>query len=97
MPYHRKTTPQFVEEAQRVHGEKFDYSEVEYANTHTPVRIKYRQCGVVFMQEPASHLAGSGCLKCGKKTDGKMSQKTIIARARDLLDDTLFHIHATSE
>lgn len=55
MPYHRKTTPQFVEEAQRVHGEKFDYSEVEYANTHTPVKIKCRQCGVVFMQEPASH------------------------------------------
>ena len=59
----RKTTLQFVEEAQRVHGEKFDYSEVEYVNTHTPVKIKCRQCGVVFMQEPASHLAGSGCSK----------------------------------
>ena len=42
MPYRRKTTPQFVEEAQRVHGEKFDYSEVEYVNTHTPVKIKCR-------------------------------------------------------
>jgi len=40
MPNHRKTTPQFVEEAQRVHGEKFDYSGVEYVNTHTPVKIK---------------------------------------------------------
>ncbi len=39
MPYHRKTTPQFVEEAQRVHGEKFDYSEVEYVNTH--IRINF--------------------------------------------------------
>lgn len=56
MPYQRKTTPQFVEEAQRVHGEKFDYSEVEYVNTYTPVKIKCRQCGVVFMQAPASHL-----------------------------------------
>jgi Zn finger protein HypA/HybF involved in hydrogenase expression len=74
MPYHRKTTTQFVEEAQRVHGEKFDYSEVEYANTHTPVKIKCRQCGVVFMQEPASHLAGCGCPKCSKKkTDRKTS------------------------
>ena len=75
MSYHRKTTPQFVEEAQRVHGEKFDYSEVEYINTHTPVKIKCRQCGVVFMQEPASHLAGCGCPKCSKKkTDRKMTQ-----------------------
>ncbi len=47
MPYHRKTTPQLVEEAQRVHGEKFDNSEVEYVNTHTPVKIKCRQCGVI--------------------------------------------------
>ena len=56
IPYYRKTTPQFVEEAQRVHGEKFDYSEVEYVNTHTPVKIKCRQCGVVFLQEPVISL-----------------------------------------
>ena len=88
MPYHRKTTPQFVEEAQRVHGEKFDYSEVEYVNTHTPVKIKCRQCGVVFMQEPASHLAGCGCPKCSKKkTDRKMSQETFITRARNVHGD----------
>jgi len=48
MPLHRKTTSQFVEDAQKVHGDRFDYSEVEYVNTHKPVRIKCRQCGVVF-------------------------------------------------
>ena len=47
----RKTTPQFAEEAQRVHGEIFDYSEIVYVNTHTPVKIKCRECGVVFMQK----------------------------------------------
>ena len=50
MPIHRKTTSQFVEDARQVHGDWFDYSEVEYVNTHKPVRIKCRQCGVVFMQ-----------------------------------------------
>jgi len=49
----RKTTSLFVEVAQKVHGDKFDYSDVEYVNTHKIVRIKCRQCGVVFMQEPA--------------------------------------------
>jgi hypothetical protein len=39
MPLHRKTTSQFVEEARQVHGERFDYSEVEYVITHKPVRI----------------------------------------------------------
>ena len=80
MPYHRKTTPQFVEEAQRVHGEKFDYSEIEYINTHTLVKIKCRQCGVVFLQEPASHLAGCGCSKCSKKTDRKMTQEAFYCK-----------------
>ena len=97
MKKQRKTTLQFVEEAQRVHGEKFDYSEVEYINTHTPVKMKCRQCGVVFMQEPASHLAGSGRLKCGKKTVWLMSQEVFIARARKVHGDIPFHTHTTSE
>ena len=45
MPVQRKTISQFVEEAQKVHGNKYDYSEVEYVNTHTPVKIKCGQCG----------------------------------------------------
>lgn len=56
----RKTTSQFVKEAQKVHGNKFDYSEVEYVNTHTPVRIRCRRCGVVFLQELAEQLRGRG-------------------------------------
>lgn len=97
MPNHRKTTPQFVEEAQRVHGEKFDYSEIEYINPHTLVKIKCRQCGVVFLQEPASHLAGCGCPKCSKNTVWLMSQEAFIARARKVHGDIPFHTHTTNE
>ena len=53
-----------------MHEEKFDYSEVEYVNTHTPVKIECRQCGVVFMQEPASHLAD-----CGQDADSQQEQE----------------------
>ena len=88
MAYIRKTTPQFVEEAQRVHGEKFDYSEVEYVNTHTPVRIKCRQCGVVFFQSPANHLVGRGCPRCSKKqTHKRVNLEMFIARARAVHGD----------
>lgn len=45
----RKTIQEFVEQSQRVHGNKFDYSEVEYVNTHTPVKIRCNQCGLVFL------------------------------------------------
>lgn len=58
MPYHRKTTPKFAKEAKRVHGEEFDYSEVKYVNTHTPVRIKHKRRSVVFIQCPVNHLVG---------------------------------------
>jgi hypothetical protein len=47
----RKTRQEFIEQAQQVHGERFDYSEVEYVNTHTPVKIRCNQCGLVFSQE----------------------------------------------
>lgn len=67
MPIHRKTTSQFVEDARQVHGDRFDYSEVEYVNTHKPIRIKCRQCCVVFMKEPLSHLAGCGCPNSSKE------------------------------
>ena len=56
MAYIRKTTPQFVEEAQCVHEEKFDYSEVEYVNTHTPVKIEGRKRCVDFRQDSACHF-----------------------------------------
>lgn len=38
MPIQRKTIAQFVSEAQNIHGDKYDYSEVEYVNTHTPIK-----------------------------------------------------------
>ena len=88
MGQQRKTTSQFVEEAHRVHGEKYDYSEVEYVNTHKPVKIMCRQCGVVFLQEPASHLSGRGCPKCARKqTHLRVNQKQYIERAKAVHGD----------
>ena len=88
MPYYRKTTNQFVNEAQSVHGDKYDYSEVEYVNTHVPVKIKCLVCGLEFLQEPSSHLAGHGCPKCNKKqTQRRVDQTTFIARAKEVHGD----------
>ena len=40
---------------------KYDYSEVEYVNTHKRVKIRCLQRGN-FFQEPAAHLVGRDCL-----------------------------------
>lgn len=85
MPYHRKTAEQFVKDARLVHGDKYEYSDVEYVNTHTPVKIKCMSCGNIFFQEPSSHLAGHGCPKCNKRQDGrKISQEDFVARAKEV-------------
>lgn len=58
-------TISFVEKAKKVHGEKFDYSKVEYKNAYTKVCIVCPKHGD-FWQTPASHLSGRGCNLCSK-------------------------------
>ena len=60
----QKTTKQFIEEARKVHGDKYDYSKVEYVNASTKVCIICPIHGE-FWQNPANHLQGQGCPACG--------------------------------
>ena len=58
------TTNEFIKKAQGVHGDKYDYSKVEYVNTSTKVCIICKEHGE-FWQQPANHLHGIGCPRCG--------------------------------
>ena len=60
----RKTTEQFIEEARQIHGDKYNYSKVEYINAKTKVCIICPIHGE-FWQRPNEHLKGCGCPKCG--------------------------------
>lgn len=53
----------FEEKAREVHGDRYDYSKVDYKGSHTNVTIICREHGV-FEQLPANHLRGSGCPNC---------------------------------
>ena len=53
----------FLERAEEVHGDKYDYSKVEYVNSQTKVCIICPEHGE-FWQEPAAHLRGYNCPKC---------------------------------
>lgn len=59
----RDTTEVFIEKARKIHGDKYDYSKVEYKNSHTNVCIICPKHGE-FMQIPNNHLCGNGCKKC---------------------------------
>lgn len=55
----------FIREAQKYHGRRYDYSEVEYETAHVDVRIKCPEHGV-FLQTPNNHKRGQGCPYCGE-------------------------------
>jgi len=53
----------FIQRAKDVHGDKYDYSKVDYVSAHKKVIIKCKIHGQ-FKQMPPSHCNGSGCLDC---------------------------------
>jgi len=60
---YKKTTEQFICEAKKVHGDKYDYSKVDYNLCQEKVCIICPRHGE-FWQRPLSHIQGQGCPKC---------------------------------
>lgn len=59
----RKTKEQFIAEAKSIHGDKYDYSKIDYQGNKVKVCIICPIHGE-FWQAPQDHLRGVGCKKC---------------------------------
>lgn len=59
-----KSLDKFIEEAKAIHGDKYDYSKVQYINSQIKVCIICPIHGE-FWQIPNAHIQGFGCNKCG--------------------------------
>lgn len=59
----RKTTEQFIQEANEVHSNRYDYSKTNYTGNTTNIEILCGRHGI-FKQIPTVHLRGGGCPKC---------------------------------
>jgi hypothetical protein len=54
----------FINKAKKIHGDRYDYSEIDYKNSTTPITIICRKHGN-FLQIPKSHLQQlKGCKQC---------------------------------
>ena len=85
--FHSKSQEQFLQEAKSVHGNKYDYSKVEYINYQTRVTIICPVHGE-FYQSPTSHLQGYGCPKCGNdRTALRMTNEDFINKAKAVHGD----------
>jgi hypothetical protein len=65
----------FVQDAKTAHGDKYDYSEVDYVNALSKVKIICPVHGA-FLQKPANHIRGVGCSKCSDIVTGEKRRLT---------------------
>ncbi len=76
-------TKEFIRKAKAKHGNKYDYSHVNYVNTRTEVKIKCKTHGF-FNQVAFNHTSlGHGCHTCGIERR-KIDTKEFIRRAKEI-------------
>lgn len=54
----------FIRRCKTIFGNKLDFSETEYVNNRTKVKITCNKCGNVFYKSPKTLLLGQGCPTC---------------------------------
>jgi hypothetical protein len=76
----------FIEVSKLKHGNKYDYSKVNYINNLTEVSITCLSCYSSFNQLPKVHKKGGGCTYCSKKLAGlsrRSSTDDFIKKAKE--------------
>lgn len=66
MAFKKLTTEEFIQKAQLIHGNRYDYSVTNYINNATEVEIICREHGI-FKQRPSNHFNTRGCHACGHR------------------------------
>ena len=71
----RLTKEKVIEQFIEVHGYDFDYSNMVYVNTHTPVEVRCKKHDFVFFPTPRNHKNGAKCTMCGREAQSQKSSK----------------------
>ena len=64
------TQKEVLKRFKKVHGDKYDYSLVEYVEAKNKVKINCSLHGL-FQQSAFDHWSGQGCPVCGKINENK--------------------------
>jgi len=80
----RKDLSSFINQAIKIHGNKYDYSLVDYINNHKKIKIICKEHGI-FEQQPCHHLLGSCCSSCSNKK--KLTTEEFIKKAKEIHGD----------
>jgi len=69
----------FILKSQKIHENKFDYSDVVYNKITEKIKIQCNNCNSFFYQTPDNHLRGHGCPYCNKY--GILTKEIFIKKA----------------
>lgn len=69
-------TEEFIKKSRKIHGNKYNYNEVNYHNCKSPVTIICPNHGP-FHQIPNGHLNGNGCLECVRDSQTSNTEEFI--------------------
>ena len=75
----RGNKEEFVNKARLIHGNKYDYSLVDYINSTIKIKIVCKIHGE-FKQTPNSHLRNHGCPNCA--TNNKLTREEFVNKAK---------------
>ena len=79
----------FIEKAQKIYRNKYDYSKVIYENARTVVEISCKIHGR-FDKTPDNHLRGQGCPKCAYIQKIKNFKKTCLKKKKEKIKTSTF-------
>ena len=81
----KKTQEEILSEFHKVHGDRYDYSNVKYVTTSKKVKVICRKHGE-FLVTPDDHKGGVGCRKCYFESQ-KITKEEFISRSREHFGD----------
>jgi hypothetical protein len=84
----RLTQQEVIQRFTEIHKGKYDYSNVQYSNSQTKVKIICPIHGS-WLQTPSDHFGGHGCLKCDVETrkELKYTLEELLQKCRDRYKD----------
>ena len=84
--YQKSNTEDFINKSIKIHGDKYDYSKVNYVNNRIKVTIICPEHGE-FIQKPLDHLNGCGCPECGLKLNN--SENKVFNSLKDAYENVV--------
>src|SRR3972149_9391438 len=81
---HKLNTAEFIEKSIEIHGNKYNYSKVNYINNKTKLIIICKTHGE-FLQRACNHMRGNGCPFCKEHKPRRiLTNNEFINRAREI-------------